>query len=119
MSTCDVDGVIVSCKTTQNQQSVHFYSLFKASKYKKNRHEEPSPGDSPLELPAEGDVDEEVDAAVDDEAEVTGGKQHVEPVGELGTHCQGVLGGKAAADVKAKTELDVSELKPKELDFFI
>ena len=50
---------------------------------------------------------------------MTGGQQHVEPVGELGTHCQGVLGGKDAADVKAKTELDVSELKPKELDFFI
>ena len=59
-----------------------------------------SPGDSSLELPAEGDVDEKVDAAVDNEAEVAGGQQHVQPVGELGTHCQGVLGGKAEEILK-------------------
>ena len=56
------------------------------------------PQHSSFELSAEGDVDEEVDAAVDDEAEVAGGQQHVQPVGELGTHSQGVLGGRGRKD---------------------
>ena len=44
-----------------------------------------------LELPSEGDVDEEVDAAVDGEAEVVQAQQQPQPGGQAGAAGQGVL----------------------------